>query len=312
MPTDFVFVDLSPVKNEDDESSKSSSESSVSSMESPILDLPNDSISSISSEDCDSIFSSLNVDVNDSAFGNNDTFPYMQENIHQNQNYADSTKFPSESSLPSPVTSDASVFDQNVNFGLGIFNVDFENFHQPQRPQPQPQQNNNWMMQQFAFQQFLQYQSQFNQPQYPQQYQPASPDVRRTKSTSSTPMKKQRSSSGYQFKTYKGPNSSVKKPIHHNTKPHQRTFSAPTVLSPKTPNSCILDDYMMLNKESLDNYNFAESTNNVQTYTPVSDHSEEFEMLHKPIKMDDSLFNQNVDDFLIDRREFDLNAFISI
>lgn len=322
MPTDFVFVDLSPVKNEDEKSETSSNTSSVSPMESPILDVSNDSISTISSEDCDSIFSSLNVDINDSAFGNNNTVGYMQENVYQNFN--DATKFQSNSSLSSPTTSEASVYDQNLNLGLGIFNVDFDNFHQQQpqqtqqQPQPQPEQNANWMMQQFAFQQFLQYQCQFNQIQNTpkvqqlQQFQPVSPDTRRTKSASSIPMKKQRNN-GFEFKTYKGPSSSVRKPAHQN-RPHQRSLSASSDLSPRISKSIDLEDFMMLNKELLDSNNFAESTNEMNLFTPVSDYSEseEIEILQRPMKMDDSFLNQNVDDFLNERREFDLNAFISI
>lgn len=335
MPTDFVFVDLSPVKNDEiasttpvtSASSTSTSPASTfttSDIESPLLDNSNDSISSIGSEDNDSIFSSFDQTAAN-GISNFDFEDYMQD---KNTNFED-------------------------NFGLGIMNIDYnqaQQFNQLESPQPQPQpqqaqtpfqfqfptatSNQAWNLfqQQIAFQQFLQFQSQFqSQFQYPQAPQVSQTNVesvcetqlpnsnKRSKSTTLLPTKKQTpsSNSGIQFKTYKGPSLKKSKPTlkHHNSEP---------ITLPQTPKEKVdLDDFMNLNnqitsflQDSKKDANTTTSNNEICTFSPASEisESEDVEYLQKPINLDSSLFDDSIDFLNLNEKsdEFDLNAFISI
>lgn len=246
MPTDFVFVDLSPVKSDEEKSSPASP------LESPYVEA-NDSMSLAS--DCDSVFSQMADPIADDV----SLDAYVQ----------DASFF---GALSAPAMEP---------MGLGIMNVDY-----PQSSVvPSMPQFPNWMAQQMAFQQFLQFQqSMMKQP-------PASPEQphhKRAKSTSSVPTKKQKPA--FQFKTYTGP----------KQKAHRRSESVP-VTKPATPaspaKSADLEDFMDLNNQI---ELFLES--DLQgSYTPISDYSDED--LEKPIN-----YLEGIDL----RDDFDLNAFILI
>lgn len=274
MPKDFVFVDLSPVKSDEETKQEAS----------PLLDMAslNDSFGLLSSDE-DLIFSSI----------------------------MDSPEL-----RTSDVSMDyAPTYEHDL--GLGIMNVDMGphtvdwNAHQ----------------QQLAFQHFLQYQQLMGQYQYQQPTMPVVQSCtetetqiphtnKRSKSTSSIPRKK--STSGFQFKTYKGPSTKRSRPQNK----HRHTVSepikplTPTSLQASTPNAS-LEDFMALNKEIrvfLDDSLSTSSSISMSegSYTPVTDisESEDVDHLRKPLDLDTSLFGCS--DLFTRQEEFDFNSFVSI
>lgn len=194
--------------------------------------------------------------------------------------------------------------------GLGLMNMPAE------YPQPSVAELALQMQQeQLAFQRFLQFQSQFA----PAPETPLVSDHKRTKLTPQIPRRK--SAGGFQFKTYKGPNS-VRKP---QARKHRRCVSEPsvksTVLAAKpdadannhdladflhapsdnTTLDVTLDLSQTLSLEDFEQFDLA--------YTPLTDLSdfENVDTLHKPIDLD-----MHCDASHLFKDEFDMSTFVSI
>lgn len=281
MPKDFVFVDLSPVKSsEDEESSDGASSVMSSTASSPTLAFSNDKLSPMSML--------------------KDSFTFFEDDSFQN--------FPMDNYQACGSAQPA--FDANL-LGLGLMNMPAE------YPQPSVAELAMQMHQeQLAFQRFLQFQSQFlNTP--PMTHTPAEPpmmsspvrDHKRSKSTPSIPRRK--SAGGFQFKTYKGPNTSVRKPL---VRKHKRCVLEPTnkiIADAKCttpPSDSDLREFLHdptddLSLEDVEQFDLA--------YTPLTDLSdfENVDTLHKPINLD---MLHGCDSAQLFKDEFDMSNFVSI
>lgn len=278
MPKDFVFVDLSPVKSsEDEEGSENSSVMSVATS-SPTMAFSGEKQSPLSL--CDEFFASFE----DEAFGN----------------------FTLGSDLQ---CGQQPMFENAPLLGLGLFNMPI-GYAKPSVVELALQMQ----QEQLAFQRFLQYQSQFlHTPQVTQT--PFQPPVhtnpinmhKRSKSISSIPRRK--SAGGFQFKTYKGPNS-VKKPL---VRKHRRSVLEPTlnIVVPElatSPFESELKDFLHAPRDDL---SFEDIELFDLAYTPLTDFSdfENVETLHKPIDLD---ILHGCDTTQLFKDEFDMSNFVSI
>lgn len=324
MPRDFVFVDLSPVKNIDDSSDEDDKTSLVSPTITPnttILDnqklntpsnyelsASNDSFQSLQSDD-ESIFSSLedaSIMSKSSSFGNES---YMQE-------YNQINTQPTENNV--------------TMLGLGLLNMDMSS------------NAGHWMSEDAEmyyqegvnFEQSVAYHSHINpfseniqsniEPQYenlkrsntvpelPTQNKKSA--HKRAKSTSEASKKK--TSSSLQFKAYKAPLAKAKK----EDLSHRRTISEPSLATPREADLLNFIDFssqipMAVNDdESSNRANLAMSE--ASSFTPNTEYSENEDYTSELLK------SSNMDAFLIggcgsneimghNQFDFDFNSYVS-
>ncbi|SGZ51647.1 CIC11C00000001848 [Sungouiella intermedia] len=234
----------------------------------------------------------------------NDSFSSYEDDSYNNFNLNNSCNYQTQQPI----------YDNQL-LGLGLMNMPTE------YPQPSMAEMAMQMQQeQLAFQRFLQFQSQFIQtPQITQT--PVMPpsqtpmEHRRSKSTS---VPRRKSAGGFQFKTYKGPNT-VKKP---QMRKHRRCILEPSQklaaaaaqmaggVSTDGFNSDInseLEEFLQAPKneismDSLEQFDLA--------YTPLTDLSdfENVDTLHKPIDLD---MMHGCDSHLF-KEDFDMSSFVSI
>lgn len=192
--------------------------------------------------------------------------------------------------------------------GLGLMNMP------NQYPQPSVVEMAIQMRQeQLAFQRFLQLQAQFlatpHVTQTPVMPVHAPVEHRRTKSTSSP---RRKSAGGFQFKTYKGPNT-VKKPL---VRRHRRCLLEPTVKL--AAEASVSDNFDSTNSISLEDF-LEEPTDSAASetfpqfdlaYTPLTDLSDfdTVDTLHKPIDLD--MMAGCESHFF--KEDFDMSTFVSI
>lgn len=345
MPKDFIFVDLSPVKNAEDSSDEGDNSSLVSPAITPDttvdnqeqntvsptitpdttaldnqklnadsyfeLSTSNDSFQSLQSDE-ESIFSSLE----DSSSSNSSTFgtePYIQECNQIN--------------TQSSANNDAML-------GLGILNMDMTS----NAGHWMAESDDMYYQESFNYEPSVAYSSHINpfpvieqskvEPQFeglkrsntvtelPTQTE-QSTSHRRAKSTCE-PSKK-RSSSTLQFRVYKAPSSKAKKNLSPELN-HRRTISEPSLAIPRNPNAFDLMDFdnqmfVDLNgDESSDNCNSVMSESNI--FTPSTDYSEAEDYTS------DLLKSSNMDTFLLggcgsneflgnNQYDFDFNSYVS-
>lgn len=189
------------------------------------------------------------------------------------------------------------VFDDSALLGLGLLNVSYDGMPQQEDVSMQMQQD------QLAFQRFMQLQS-YNQLPTPQmQPRAAAPVLEHKRSKLSPTIPRRKSAGGFQFKTYKGPNT-VRKPLVR--KNHRRCVLEPSkpseipLLSPVSPRKePLLEEFLHMPK--MDAYDMPAN----MVYTPFTDISETEDDMSKP--MTDMTQNQ----FLF-RDEFDLLSFVSL
>lgn len=300
-PKDFVFVDLSPIKSEDDTASVSpgSSNASSGSLDSPF-------------QETRSPFSMMSDSFVSKCSDNDETI----QNSLALYNFQ------------------AAMFDENALFGLGLTNFNYN--HNDQNNLSMMAQNTFEYPRNFAFPQ-QQGQWQYNQQYQPQyvatqnydittiaygDHQLASPFIassthRRTQSTSD--ISKNKSAGGIQFKTYKGP-TSVKKPT---TRKIKRTMSEPsqkimealsdfsrTELEFTTPSvepELVFDYFLQILSNDFD----LGIDGLDLTYSPITDFSdsENFNGLLEPINLD--IFPSCEVEKLY-KEEMDLSPFITI
>lgn len=281
MPKDFVFVDLSPVKDDGaNDSDIASTTSYDSNQSSPVFSSADDSMSSLN----DSVFSD-DFDYSDFSFDSSLIIDdYMQANPTQ--------------VMMSP------------EMGLGLMN----NWNQPMIPQGEYHSEFHTPRQMSQ----PQFETPINQitsssPTMAAKSPKTPPSHGRSKSTSSVPKKK---AGGLQFKTYTAPKTKEQKasrPRNH----HRHTVSQP-IASPENhnvPSKPGLDDFMKLNEQimvslSSDNSSGDESIN---LSTPITDLSEVEEDLQKPVQFDSNLTSCGLNDFLSTKQdEFDLSSFVAL
>lgn len=233
---------------------------------------------------------SISLSDKQSPLSLNESFSCSEDELYPNFNY-----------------SSAPMFDDSALLGLGLMNINYDTF-QPQQDEMALQMQHE----QLAFQRFLQYQSQFTQP---AQMAPQAQQETHKRSKSSPTIPRRKSAGGFQFKTYKGPNTSVRKPLK---KAHRRCASEPlqklelSEISipqyPQTPrNEPGLEDFLHMPKmDTMDAMNLM-----YIAYTPLSDLSEndDIDALQKPINLD--MMGCQGSQFLF-KDEFDLSLFVSI
>ncbi|KAK6458770.1 uncharacterized protein RJT20DRAFT_4357 [Scheffersomyces xylosifermentans] len=164
---------------------------------------------------------------------------------------------------------------------------------------------------------------------------------KRSKSASETSSSKRRASGQFQFKTYTGPNKSKQQIRHRHTASEptkkytittvQNSASSTEVSIPTTPEqehqtskSAGLEAFMMLNEQiSIDlqqeDLSTDESTSlnsgKFESYTPVSDYSDEDDYFTKSKDLDSNLFADcGIDQFLLQKPtdEFEFSGFVSV
>lgn len=339
MPKNFVFVDLSPVINDDSSSDKENDKNASSEEEKYTvlsqdlndhsyfdLSAANDSFLSLNSDD-ESIFSSIETSsiLSNSSF---DTPNYMQSQT-QNSNTQVNTQ----------------VNDSDSMLGLGIMNMDLTtdaghwqsnelSFSEPNyNPQPVISYNSNInpypAMEQphpeFSDAHYLQRANSL--PVIPSQQVIESPikenvaSISHKRSKSAVESSRKRSGSTFQFKAYKGPSSPSQKKISKPQLRHRHTVSEPVKFVPNQNQNTELDDFVMLNNQisvPLNNDDLSSETSSLSndsgSFTPNTDYSETEEdttVMSKSVCLDYSIFNNCETNNFLAQNEFDLKNFVS-
>ncbi|ODV81593.1 uncharacterized protein CANTADRAFT_3686 [Suhomyces tanzawaensis NRRL Y-17324] len=306
-PKDFVFVDLSPVKNEDCATFCDAS-STNSPTQSP-LETPPSSTSFTSDK---SMFDLPQLNESFSLLSDSDSiFSAFDRSASNEQNYIQDTH------------SIASSVSQHEDIGLGIMGLDVQNWEQNpnfnERPAQQqaPQIDNAAFNQQlYGYQHAMMEQHKqiqmLKQQLQEQQAQKKAPleNLHKRSKSASVENPKRRGSGQFQFKSYTGPKKGKAMKLRRTVSEPSRKSTAivSSVSAPTTPEvegkPHGLEDFTMFNDQFMtykDNAATAPAqTQSYETFTPVSEFSDDDFSLPKNY---DVLSGCGIDQFLLQKQD---------